>query len=55
MAAEQLLTDGRLIDIFPDWADELYPLYALYPSRHLPSAKTVAFLELVTSLSSQPV
>ncbi|HEY8084256.1 MAG TPA: LysR family transcriptional regulator [Methylophilaceae bacterium] len=55
MAAEQLLADGRLIDIFPDWADELYPLYALYPSRHLPSAKTVAFLELVTSLSSQPV
>jgi DNA-binding transcriptional LysR family regulator len=31
--------------------DERFPLYALYPSRHHPPAKTRAFLELVMSLA----
>ena len=31
---EQLLADGKLIDLFPDWPDERFPLYAFYPSRH---------------------
>jgi len=44
------LQEGRLVELFPDWRDELFPLYALYPSRHLPPAKVVAFLEFVTDL-----
>jgi DNA-binding transcriptional LysR family regulator len=45
-----MLTDGRLVDLFPDWPDERFPLYALYPSRHHLPAKTRAFLEFVSAL-----
>lgn len=44
------LKDGRLVDVFPDWPDERFPLYAFYPSRHLPAAKVRAFLEFVQGL-----
>jgi DNA-binding transcriptional LysR family regulator len=54
ISAEQLLADGRLVDLFPDWPDERFPLYALYPSRHHPPAKTRAFLEFVMSLTPHP-
>src|ERR1700727_849321 len=48
----RLLQQGRLIDLFPDWPDERFPFYAVYPSRkHLP-AKTRAFLDFVVSLPS---
>jgi DNA-binding transcriptional LysR family regulator len=36
---------GKLIDLFPDWSDERFPLYALYPSRLQPSAKVRAFVD----------
>ncbi len=50
LGCENLLASGQLIELFPDWSDENFPLYALYPSRsHLP-AKTRAFLEFVVSL-----
>jgi len=52
LGAEQALREGRLIELFPDWADEYFPLYALYPSRHLPPAKVRAFLEFVVALSN---
>lgn len=52
LGAEHLQAEGRFIDLFPDWADERFPLYALYPSRnHLP-AKTRAFLDFVSSIVS---
>ena len=41
------LADGRLVNLFPEWSDERFPLYALYPSRHLPAAKVRAFIEFV--------
>jgi DNA-binding transcriptional LysR family regulator len=50
--AETLLASGHLVDLFPSWPDERFPLYALYPSRLHPSAKTRAFLELIASLSA---
>ncbi len=51
LGAEHLLADGRFIDLFPDWDDERFPLYALYPSRnHLP-AKTRAFLDFVSAIA----
>jgi len=50
-AVSRLLKQGKLIDLFPDWPDERFPFYAVYPSRkHLP-AKTRAFLDFVVSLS----
>lgn len=41
------LDGGELVDLFPDWPDERLPLYALYPSRHLPAAKVRAFIDFV--------
>jgi DNA-binding transcriptional LysR family regulator len=53
LGAEHLFAENRLVDLFPDWPDERFPLYALYPSRrHLP-AKAAAFLDFLTSLSPQ--
>jgi DNA-binding transcriptional LysR family regulator len=50
LGVEPMLADGRLVDVFPDWPDERFPLYALHPSRyHLP-AKTRAFIEFITLL-----
>ena len=47
LGIQELLDDGKLIDLFPDWPDERFPLYALYPSRHLPAAKVRAFIDFV--------
>lgn len=47
IGVQDLLDQGRLIDLFPDWPDEHVPLYALYPSRHLPAAKVRAFSDFV--------
>ncbi|SNU84865.1 LysR family transcriptional regulator [Pandoraea sputorum] len=44
---------GQLVDLFPDWPDERFPLYVYHPSRHHPPAKTRAFLDFVTSLTAQ--
>ena len=44
------LKSGALIELFPDWPDERFPLYAFYPSRHLPAAKVRAFLDFVAAL-----
>jgi DNA-binding transcriptional LysR family regulator len=47
LGVEALLTRGELVQILPDWAEERFPLYAYYPSRHLPPAKVRAFLDFV--------
>jgi DNA-binding transcriptional LysR family regulator len=47
IAVTDLLEQGRLVNLFPDWPDETFPLYALYPSRHHPAAKVRAFIEFV--------
>jgi DNA-binding transcriptional LysR family regulator len=52
LGAEKLLARGQLTDIFPDWPDERFPLYALHPSRHHPPAKTRAFLDFVVALTA---
>jgi DNA-binding transcriptional LysR family regulator len=52
LGAEHLIAEGRLINLFPDWPDERYPLYAYYPSRHHMPAKTRAFLDFVVGLTS---
>jgi DNA-binding transcriptional LysR family regulator len=42
-----LLECGELVQILSDWAEERFPLYAYYPSRHLPPAKVRAFVDFV--------
>jgi DNA-binding transcriptional LysR family regulator len=51
LAAEPLIRQGDLVNLFPDWADERYPLYAYHPSRHHVPAKTKAFLDFVVALT----
>jgi DNA-binding transcriptional LysR family regulator len=46
----RLLMEGKLIDLFPDWQDERFPLYALYPSRRYLPAKSRAFLDFLVTL-----
>jgi DNA-binding transcriptional LysR family regulator len=41
------LKNGSLIQLFPDWSDEMFPLYAYYPSRQNPPAKVRAFVDFV--------
>jgi len=47
IAVKDELKERRLVNLFPDWPDETFPLYALYPSRHHPPAKVRAFIEFV--------
>jgi DNA-binding transcriptional LysR family regulator len=48
LGVQDLLDQGRLIELFPDWPDETFPLYAVYPSRHNPPAKVRAFIDFCT-------
>lgn len=55
LGVQDLLAEGRLIDLFPDWPDETFPLYALHPSRHLPAAKVRAFMDFTIANFSPDV
>ena len=45
---------GALINLFPDWSDERFPLYVYYPSRNHVPAKVRKFIDfIVASLGSQ--
>ena len=50
---ESLITSGALVDLFPDWPDETFPLYAVRPSRRLPPAAVEAFLDFCTEICRQ--
>jgi DNA-binding transcriptional LysR family regulator len=45
-----LLEKGRLVELLPDWSGQVFPLYALYPSGHLPAAKVRAFIDFVSEV-----
>jgi DNA-binding transcriptional LysR family regulator len=49
IGVQRLIQQGALVEVLPDWRGERYPLYALYPSRHLPAAKVRAFVDFVRS------
>jgi DNA-binding transcriptional LysR family regulator len=42
---KELLAGGALVDLFPDWHGERFPLFAFHPSRNHPPAKVRAFVE----------
>ena len=42
--ARHLLADGRLVQVVPEWSEEMHPLYAYHHSAQLMSAKVRAFL-----------
>ncbi|MBS0251992.1 MAG: LysR family transcriptional regulator [Proteobacteria bacterium] len=47
VVAKDHIKSGKLIELFPDWADEHFPLNAYYPSRHHPAAKVRAFVDFI--------
>ena len=53
--SESLLKSGKLINLFPAWSDELFPLYLYHTSRRFVPAKVKALAEfLVSSLKTGP-
>jgi LysR substrate binding domain len=54
IGVQDLINQGALVELLPDWLGESFPLYALYPSRHLPAAKVRAFIDFVQSRLPQP-
>jgi DNA-binding transcriptional LysR family regulator len=50
LSVESLVANGTLIDLFPDWPGETFPLFAIRPSRRLPPAKVEAFLDFCTEI-----
>jgi DNA-binding transcriptional LysR family regulator len=51
--AKQILADGKLIQLLPEFGDETFPLYAYYHhASNLVSAKVRAFLDFVRELTA---
>ena len=49
IGVQRFIQDGALVELLSEWSGESFPLYALYPSRHLPPAKVRAFIDFVQS------
>jgi DNA-binding transcriptional LysR family regulator len=47
---DHLIASGELVELFPQWPSETYPLYAIRPSRRLPPAAVEAFLDFCTEI-----
>jgi DNA-binding transcriptional LysR family regulator len=52
VSVQDALADGRLVELFPDWAEERFPLYAFYPSRKNSPPKVRAFVDFCVELAS---
>jgi DNA-binding transcriptional LysR family regulator len=46
-----LLEKGKLIDLFPDWHGERFPLFAFHPSSRHPPAKVRAFVDFCIEIA----
>lgn len=42
---------GKLVELFPEWNGEIYPLYAFYPSRQHAPAKVRAFIDFMLEIA----
>jgi len=49
-SVQSALADGRLVELFPEWNGETFPLYAFYPSRRHAPPKVRAFVDFCVSL-----
>ena len=50
LGSRHLIESGRLIELFPDWSGEMFPLYALSPSRHHQPAKVRTFVDFLLAV-----
>lgn len=46
----KLLADGQLVNLFPDWPDETFPLFAVHPSRRHVPAKVEVFIRFCRAI-----
>lgn len=51
LGIQPLLESKALVELFPDWPGEVWPLYAIYPSRRHPAAKVRAFLDFCLKIT----
>jgi DNA-binding transcriptional LysR family regulator len=51
LGVQDLLDGGRLVELFPDWPGETFPLFALRPTKRLAPPKVDAFIEFCASLA----
>jgi DNA-binding transcriptional LysR family regulator len=45
LGTRHLLDKGGLIELFPEWSDEVFALHAIFASRHQLPAKVRAFID----------
>jgi DNA-binding transcriptional LysR family regulator len=50
LGIESMLKSGKLINLFPEWSDELFPLYVYHASREYEPAKLRKFLDFLVTL-----
>jgi DNA-binding transcriptional LysR family regulator len=50
---KESLARGALIDLFPDWHGERFPLFAFHPSRKHPPAKVRAFVDFCIEVAER--
>jgi DNA-binding transcriptional LysR family regulator len=49
LGTEELFRSKQLVNLFPDWSGERFPLYAMYPRRRFVPAKLHAFVEFCSA------
>jgi DNA-binding transcriptional LysR family regulator len=49
VAVRDYLRDGRLVALFPEWQEEVFPLIAIFPSRQHTPLKTKTFLNFMAT------
>lgn len=45
------LDSGQLVDLYPDWPGETFPLHCFYPSRHHVPAKVRTFIDFCAEIA----
>jgi DNA-binding transcriptional LysR family regulator len=55
LGLEQHLSAGTLVDLFPDWTDERFPLYVYHVSRNYVPAKVRRFIDFVMASLNREV
>jgi DNA-binding transcriptional LysR family regulator len=56
LGLDPLLSEGKLINLFPDWSDEVFPLYVYHTFRQFIPARLRIFLNfLETAISERPI
>jgi DNA-binding transcriptional LysR family regulator len=49
VAVKPMIETGALVELLPEWSDERFPIYAVYPSRNYVPPKVRVFIDFVSS------